>query len=113
MIKFMFLMMLSVAVSAADQLTWNEAELREDGSAIETIEKYNIYHWYENILQTVIEVPGDSTSYDDPDGRVGIHVYEISTVEDGQEGKRSYPISYYIKPDSAPIKILLTLEQVD
>ena len=113
MIKFMFLMMLSVAVSAFEQLTWDEAELREDGSNIEAIEKYNIYHWYENILQPVIEVSGDSVTYSDTDRRVGVHVYEISTAEAGQEGKKSAPVAYYIKPDSAPIKILLTLEQID
>ena len=112
MIKFIFLMMLSFSAMAFDQLTWTKAELREDGSQIEAIEKYNLYHWYENILQPVIEVDGAAVVYSDTDQRVGIHVYEIATVEAGQEGERADPVSYYVKPDVPPIKILLTLEQV-
>ena len=56
MIKFIFLMVLSVSVVATEledcndplldiqciQLTWSAAELREDGSFIQAVEKYNI-----------------------------------------------------------------------
>ena len=113
MIKFIFLIMMSFAVSATDQLTWTKAELRKDGSKIKTIEKYLLYHWYENILQPVIEIDGADIIYSDTDRRVGIHVYEISTVEAGQEGRRSYPASYYIAPNAEPIRFLLTLEKVE
>ncbi len=112
-IKFIILAILSFNVLAADQLTWDKPELREDDTKIETIEKYMLYHWYENILQPVIEISGADIIYSDPNQRIGIHVYEISTVEAGQEGEKSDPFAYYKKPNSKPAKIMLTIELIE
>ena len=85
------LLVFSTFSNAAEQLTWDKAELRRDGTAIEAIEKYILYHWFENILQPNIEIDGAAVVFSDTDRRIGLHVYEISTVENGQEGRRSYP----------------------
>lgn len=104
--------MLSCAVSAVDQLAWEKPEVREDGSKIEAVEKYILYHWYEGVLQPIIEIDSDSLTYSDPDRRIGAHVYEIATSEAGRVGRKSDPVSYCMQPESTAIKLLLTLEHI-
>ena len=105
MIRFIFLMLLSFAVSAADiRLTWVQPELREDGSAIETIDRFNIYQTFNNSSTTIIEVDSDLSSYEVLDAETGSYTFQISTVELGREGQKSDPITATIAPASiAPI----------
>ena len=109
MIKFIFIFLMgfSFAVSATEledcndplldiqciQLTWSPAELREDGTAIEAREKYNLYHTYGTTLLPTIEVLESATSYLAFNVGVGSHAFQISTVEAGQEGEKSDPLT--------------------
>ena len=110
MIRFIFLMMLSFSVLSETQINWIAGELREDGSQIEAVEKYYLYHFYGSDLPDIIEISADSTSYLHNDSRVGIHIYEVSMLEGGQEGRRSYPIPIYTYPAARPTRLTLTLE---
>jgi hypothetical protein len=106
MIRFILLMLFSTVLVADEledclnkslaiqciELTWDHAEFREDGTAIEERERYNLYHYYENILQDTITIDPNSTKYLAFDVGIGRHAYQISTVEDGVEGRRSDPI---------------------
>lgn len=116
-IRFIFLMMLSVSALATEledcndplldiqcaQLTWSTAEFREDGSLIEVREKYNLYHTHENVLLPIVEIDESATSYLAFDIGVGSHEFQISTVEDGQEGQKSDIVTVMIV--SPPAKI--------
>lgn len=70
-------------------LTWDIPQEREDGTPIEKIDRFNLYVYLDNVLQSVIEIPSDSTSFQLPEVRAGTWSFEISTVELGQEGKKS------------------------
>ena len=106
MIKFIFLMMLSVAVSAQTiQLTWDLPTEREDGSAIETIDRFHIYQTANDGSQNVYEADATSTSYQILDVQEGSYSFQISTVEGGQEGSKSPPIPLSIIP---PIQIVIS-----
>ena len=118
MIRFIFLMVLSFALSATEledcnnplldiqciQLTWSAAELREDGTSIEAREKYNLYHTYGTTLLPTIEVLESAVSYLAFDVRVGSHAFQISTVEAGIEGQKSDPLTatVYAPAENAP-----------
>jgi len=124
MIRFILLMMFSFSVVATEledcnnplldiqciQLTWSAAELREDGSSIEAIEKYNIYQTHGSILLPVIEVLGSATSYLAFNVELGSHAFQISTVEAGQEGEKSDPLTVTINAAtvSPPQKITIS-----
>ena len=71
------------------ELTWDLPELREDGSKIEKIDRFNIYIYFNDVLQNTIEVAGDVISYQLSEVETGNYSFQISTVEDGQEGKLS------------------------
>jgi hypothetical protein len=45
------------------QLTWDKPEFREDGSALDTIDRYNIYYSINNVVQDTIEVEADALDY--------------------------------------------------
>ena len=116
MIKFIFLMMLSFAVSATDiQLTWDLPTEREDGSAIEAIDRFNIYQTINNGGSTILEVASTGTSYQISDVETGNYTFQISTVEAGQEGALSDPISVNVLPVvvSKPIKMILSIELIE
>ena len=107
MIKFIFLMMLSFAVSAADiQLTWDTPTEREDGSKIESIDRFNIYHTIDGSSTNIIEVDAAFLEYKILDAKEGAHAFQISVVELGREG---------IKSDVVPVmvfgKIVITISK--
>jgi len=122
--RFIFLMLLSVSALATEledcnnplldiqcvQLTWSAAEFREDGSLIEVREKYNLYHTHENVLLPVIEVDESATSYLAFNVGLGSHAFQISTVEAGQEGEKSDPVTVTIVSPvvSPPQKITIS-----
>ena len=116
MIKFIFLMMLSFAVSATDiQLTWDLPTEREDGSEIASIDRFNLYQTFNNGGSVIIEVDPASTSYQILDVETGNYAFQISTVEAGQEGALSDPISVNVLPvlTSKPIKMILSIELIE
>ncbi|MES0328606.1 MAG: fibronectin type III domain-containing protein [Gammaproteobacteria bacterium] len=114
--RFIFLMMLSFAVSATDiQLTWDLPTEREDGSAIVAIDRFNIYQTINNGGSTVLEVAPTGTSYQISDVETGNYTFQISTVEAGQEGALSDPISVNVPLvlTSKPIKMILSIELIE
>ena len=109
-------MLLTSIANATDiLLTWETPTGREDGSQIETIDRFNLYTTIDNVLQSVIEVPADSTSFQLPEVETGNYTFQISTVEFGQEGALSDPIGVPItdKIIAKASKILLTIQVIE
>lgn len=73
-------------------LTWNKPELREDESKIISIDRFNIYQTSNDGSTDLLEADPSSTSYKILDVQAGDYSFQISTVEDGQEGAKSAPI---------------------
>ena len=111
MIKFIFLMMFSAQLLAATiELTWDLPEFREDGTAIETIDRFNIYQTSDDGSQNVYEVGSTSTSYQIFNVEEGAYSFQISTLEAGQEGEKSDPLPVIVSPPtvSPPQKITIS-----
>jgi len=117
MIKRILLLMLLTSVANATDiiLDWTTPELREDGTQIETIDRFNLYTTIDNVLQSVIEVPTDAVSFQLSEVQTGNYTFQISTVEFGQEGALSDPSSINIteKAIAKASKILLTIQVVE
>lgn len=96
-------------------LAWEAPTEREDGSEIETIDRYNLYTTIDNVFQGVIEVTADSTSFSIPDVAIGNYTFQISTVESGLESELSSPASVNVSEAlrSKPVKIELTVRVID
>ena len=96
-------------------LTWNLPTEREDGSQIQKIDRFNLYQTVNNVLQSTIEISGDSTSFQIPEVETGSHTFQISTVEFGQEGAKSDPVSVNVteKIISKAGKIVLTIQVME
>ncbi len=112
MIKLLGLALLvfsSVTLATDIQLTWSTPELREDGTNIQEIERYNLYHSVNNVLQDTIEIDALSNSYTIQNIEIGSHILQISTVESGLEGDLSNPLTLSTF-NSKAVKILLTVE---
>lgn len=110
------LIMFSSIVSATDiLLTWTTPEAREDGTAIQSIDRYNLYTTINNVLQDVNEISGDATGFQLSEVASGNYTFQISTVEFGNEGALSDPISVYVQDKliASPIKIKLTIEVIE
>lgn len=108
---FLGLILASSAFATDILLTWEKPEVREDGSKIEQIDRFNLYHSVDNVFQDVIEVSGDAISFQLPEVKTGNHTFQISTVEYGLEGSPSDPVTVSVN-QSKPVKILLTVELV-
>ncbi|MDC0600108.1 hypothetical protein OAO65_02240 [Flavobacteriales bacterium] len=87
------------------ELTWVTPTGREDGTAIQSIDRFNIYHSIDNVIQDSIEVSATDISYTVSEAQEGIHVFQISTVELGQEGEKSAAVS---APILAPVVIVIS-----
>lgn len=72
-------------------LTWVTPELREDGSAITTIDRYDIHHTVNNVVQDTITAEADATEYTLVNAAQGTHTFLIRAVESGLEGQYSDP----------------------
>jgi hypothetical protein len=104
--QILFLMILTSVVNATDiLLTWETPTEREDGSAIETIDRFHIYQTTNDGSQNVYEADATSTSYQILDVQEGSYSFQISTVEDAHEGSKSPPIPLSIIP---PIQIVIS-----
>ena len=106
MIKLIFLMLISAQLLAQTiELTWTLPELREDGTAIETIDRFNLYQTANDGSQNVYEIDSTSTSFQILDVQEGAYSFQISTVESGQEGAKSPPVPVVVL---APIEIVIS-----
>lgn len=96
-------------------LTWEAPTEREDGSQIEQIDRFNLYTSIDNVLQDVIEVPGDATSFQLSEVEAGNYTFQISTVEAGLEGNLSDPVSVNVseKVIAKVGKVLITVEVIE
>lgn len=105
----------SFSMAADIQLTWTTPTGREDGSQIESVDRFNIYQTFNNGDQIVYEVVSTSTNYQIPNVETGNYTFQISTVEAGQEGALSDPISLNVLPViiSKPIKMILSIELIE
>ena len=110
------LLIVSVCASATDiLLSWEIPTEREDGSQIQQIDRFNLYTTINNVLQSVIEVPANDTSFQLPQVTPGTYTFQISTVELGQEGALSSPASVNItdKIIAKAGKIILTIQTIE
>ena len=106
MIRFIFLMLFSAQLLAAGiELTWTLPELREDGSQIESITRFNLYHAVNNGSENVYAIDSTSTSHQISNAEEGTHVFRISTVEAEQEGPKSPAIATTVL---APVEIVIS-----
>ena len=76
-------------------LSWDLPTDREDGSQIDKIDKFKIYQNYGGV-ELVYDVHSTNTEFKIIDVQKGAYTFEISTVEDGQEGAKSAPIDISI-----------------
>lgn len=111
-LAFLALMCAFDAYATDILLTWDAPTVREDGSKIEQIDRFNLYHSVDNVFQGVIEIPGDAISFQLPEVKTGTHTFQISTVEHGLEGKQSDPAVVNISK-SAPVKIKLIIQVIE
>jgi len=102
----------SITAATDIQLTWSTPELREDGSAIQEIERFNLYYTVNNVLQDVVEIDALSNSYTIQNIEIGTHILQISTIEAGLEGELSDPLTLSTS-NSKAVKILLTVELIE
>ena len=113
MIRLLALLLFSSFVSATDiQLDWVQPELNEDGSEIQSIDKFILYYSIDNVSQSTIEVDPLLSSYTIPDAAEGSHTFQISTVAGGLEGKASNPVNVDVST-SKPMKIELTVRIIE
>ena len=111
--SIILLLLFSTVSTAADiQLTWGTPTEREDGTAIQEIQGYNLYYTLNNVLQDVIEVDALANSYLIQNISTGIHTFQISATEAGQEGQISNPYTLSTSTEKT-VKILLTLELIE
>jgi hypothetical protein len=114
--RILFFMLLTSIASATDiLLTWDLPTEREDGSKIESIDRFNLYQTIGNVLQGVVEIPAGATSFQLSEVETGIHTFAISIVELGQEGALSNPISVNVtdKVIAKAGKMILTIQVVE
>jgi hypothetical protein len=126
--QILFLMLLTSIANATDiLLTWETPTERKDGSAIETIDRFNLYTTIDNVLQSAIEVSATATSFQLPEVEAGTYTFQISTVErhighldaDGNvltiEGALSDPVSVNIADEiiAKPAKFILTIQAIE
>lgn len=110
---FLALLLFSTISTAADiQLTWSTPNEREDGTAIQEIQNYNLYYTLNNVLQDTISIDESDNSYTIQNIEEGTHTFQISAVEFDNEGDLSTPITVSTST-SKPVKILLTVELVE
>lgn len=100
---FSFLLLLSSGLVLAEppaicdgtikciKIGWVEPTVREDGTAISKIDRYDIHHTANNVFQGVIEVPAPSVEYYVVDVASGSHTFTIRAVEGDVLGVMSSP----------------------
>ena len=112
---FLFLLAPILAFATDIVLTWDTPTHREDGAQIEQIDHFNLYTSINNTAQPVTQLDGASTTYQLDDAEPGNYTFNISTVEFGQEGSQSDPVSINIneKIISKIGKVKITIEAAE
>jgi len=77
-------------------LTWETPTQRIDGTAIESLEGYKIYHTASNVFQGAYDIAPDAVEYYIVDVSHGTHTFTIAAVEFLVEGDQSAPASVAI-----------------
>lgn len=106
------LVLSTISVATDLKLNWVKPELNQDGTAIQEIEKHNLYYTINNVLQDIIEVSALSDSYTIQNIKAGTHTLQVSTVADGTESELSTPKTVILS-NSKPVKIHLTVEIIE
>ena len=70
-------------------LSWDIPKQREDGSDLNIIDRFNLYQTFNDGDSSIIEVQADSTSLTLADYAAGSYSFQMSTVSEGLEGKKS------------------------
>lgn len=70
-------------------LSWDIPEKREDGSDLNIIDRFNLYQTFNGGDTSIIEVQADSTSLTLANLSDGLYSFQMSTVSEGLEGKKS------------------------
>jgi hypothetical protein len=106
-------MLLTSIANATDiLLTCTAPETRNDGSQIIALDRYDILHSIDNIVQDNIEVPADVCSYTLVDAKKGNHSFMIRAVESGLQGELTRPINEIV--DQAQIgKLIFSVQIVE
>ena len=74
----------------------------ENGTTIQTIEKYNLKHTFENNVLPVIEIDGADITSRTCAVQAGVHLFELTSVVLGLESRPSNTASALIEPDAIP-----------
>jgi hypothetical protein len=74
-------------------LSWELPTKREDGSALNTIDRFNLYQTFNDGSTIIIEVESTATSLTLANVAAGSYHFQISTVSEGIEGAKSPPIT--------------------
>jgi hypothetical protein len=111
--RVLFLMLLTSIANATDiLLTWTAPETRTDGSQIIKLDRYDILHSIDNIVQDDIEVQADVSFYTLVDAEKGNHSFMIRAVELGVKGELTRPINEIV--DQAQIgKLIFSVQVVE
>lgn len=116
---FLFLALIKTDAHAAGAesipdilLSWDTATEREDGSKIEKLDGYRLYHSVNNGEPEVIPIAPDKTEHLIIDVAPGIHSFQISSVEDDLEGAPSRNVSVPIDR-AKPGRIEITFKIVN
>lgn len=75
------------------QLTWVEPTEREDGTTIDSLDRYDIHHTANNVFQGIYQISAPSTEYYLVDVAQGNHTLTIRAVEGDVLGVMSSPAS--------------------
>lgn len=89
-------------------LTWTAPEVREDGTAITSLDRYDIHHTINNVVQDSIEVEANAVDFTLADAAQGTHTFLIRAVEGGVTGKYSDPAqASIIQAQIGPITVTI------
>ncbi|MBL4869818.1 MAG: hypothetical protein JKX72_02565 [Robiginitomaculum sp.] len=105
------LLFLSTASNAAitdscESFTWSTPGVRENGTAIQKIERFDLYHKFEDVLLPIIEIDANDTEYSACNLQTGIHIFYLKTIESygdlEVESKESNTYSVFIQDEVIP-----------
>lgn len=92
-------------------LTWTAPEVREDGTAITSIDRYDIHHTVNNAVQDSIEVEANAIDFTLANAAQGTHTFLIRAVESGLAGKYSDPAqASIIQAQIGPITVTIEVK---
>jgi hypothetical protein len=74
-------------------LSWELPTEKEDGSALNIIDRLNLYQTFDDGSTIIIEVESTAASLTLADVAAGSYHFQISTVSEGIEGAKSLPIT--------------------